>query len=243
MSDNNFNQFILKKAYEISYALFRMAAVVQRPSFADDMESRGLLLLDAAVADDHEKAGVVARSIEYLLRFGADVGVLSRANVEIVARELAVFNSAIAELKKSASNLPNAELSDVFSKLPLPAAQNMDSFKTSAENEQSKLSFTSEQEQKEEVIIHKELADGPNNNGNHSLLRSAMRQSAILERIRQNGSCRLKDIQEFLPESSERTLRYDVQNLIGQGLIERVGSGGPATYYKIREIAALSEGR
>jgi DeoR/GlpR family transcriptional regulator of sugar metabolism len=61
-----------------------------------------------------------------------------------------------------------------------------------------------------------------------------MRQSAILERIRQNNNCRLKDVQEWLSDVSERTIRYDLQNLIGQGLVERLGNGGPATFYRIR---------
>lgn len=67
---------------------------------------------------------------------------------------------------------------------------------------------------------------------------SAMiRQSAILGKIRQSSYCRLKDIQDLIPNSSERTLRYDLQKLIDQGSIERVGSGGPSSFYRVRRDA------
>jgi hypothetical protein len=64
-------------------------------------------------------------------------------------------------------------------------------------------------------------------------LKSAMRQSAILERIRAIGNCRLSDIQAILPDSSERTIRYDLESLVQQNLIERVGTGGRGVYYKV----------
>ena len=63
-------------------------------------------------------------------------------------------------------------------------------------------------------------------------LESTIRQSAILEKIRQLPNCQLKDLMESFAEVSERTLRYDLQKLFNQGLIERIGAG-PSTYYVI----------
>lgn len=60
------------------------------------------------------------------------------------------------------------------------------------------------------------------------------RQKQILERIRQSGNCRIKDIQEYFPGVSERTLRYDLQELLLVGSIERLGNGGPSVSYRIR---------
>ena len=70
--------------------------------------------------------------------------------------------------------------------------------------------------------------------GNESGNRSEMRQSAILERIRQSGNCRLADIQAILPGASERTLRYDLESLIQKNLIERMGAGGRSVYYRAK---------
>lgn len=66
----------------------------------------------------------------------------------------------------------------------------------------------------------------------------AKRETAIVEKIRQAGDkpVQFKDIIAALPDFSERTLRYDLQRLSNRGVLERLGPGGPATYYKIRVI-------
>lgn len=70
-----------------------------------------------------------------------------------------------------------------------------------------------------------------------NIFKSGNRQTAILDRVRQFGSCRIKDLCQLFPSCSERTLRYDLQSLIEQNLIERIGVVGPAVYYrsKVRE--------
>ena len=62
----------------------------------------------------------------------------------------------------------------------------------------------------------------------------AIRQSAILEKIKNDGSCRMKDILHSFPENSERTLRNDLQKLCDQEMIRRIGNGGPYTFYTSR---------
>ncbi|MBI2592541.1 MAG: DeoR family transcriptional regulator [Candidatus Colwellbacteria bacterium] len=59
------------------------------------------------------------------------------------------------------------------------------------------------------------------------------RQSAIMEHIRQlpNG-CRMRDLVAQFPEVSERTLRYDLQNLVASGLVTRVGTQGPTSFFR-----------
>jgi hypothetical protein len=67
-------------------------------------------------------------------------------------------------------------------------------------------------------------------------IKSGNRQIAILDRIRQSGNCKLREIQEILPDCSERTIRYDLEELIERNLVERIGAGGPAVSYKIRQF-------
>ena len=40
-----------------------------------------------------------------------------------------------------------------------------------------------------------------------------------------------------MTDVSERTLRYDLQRLTAEGILERVGASGPSTYYRIRQSA------
>ena len=63
---------------------------------------------------------------------------------------------------------------------------------------------------------------------------SAMRQSAVMDIMRQVKNCRIKDLIAAFPGVSERTLRYDLQKFCEEGIIERIGSGGPGTYYQLK---------
>ena len=59
----------------------------------------------------------------------------------------------------------------------------------------------------------------------------ATRHALIVEIMKKNGECRLRDLQEFFPEISDRALRYDLQRLTEDGFIEKIGQG-PAVVYK-----------
>ena len=83
-----------------------------------------------------------------------------------------------------------------------------------------------------EVQNSQESGNGNGSNG----INASIRQSAILEKIRQseNRQAPLKDIIAAFPDISERTMRYDLQKLCLQGLLERMGNGGPGSYYVLR---------
>lgn len=73
-------------------------------------------------------------------------------------------------------------------------------------------------------------------NSSYRAPKSGNRQIAILDKIRQSGNCKLREIQEILPDCSERTIRYDLEELIERNLVERIGAGGPAVSYRIRQM-------
>lgn len=236
MQENSKNIFLFKKAYEISYALFRLASVVNRASFIDCLEKQGLSFLEMASLGNWPGVRISLKTIEQLLKFGADVNLINPVNADVVTNELNIFNSAIAEFQKSAKP-PVINLDDIFSR----TAESSAGISNTMGEGNSALAAGADSNYYRDTNKDRAVHEGNNNNGaGHSIIKVAMRQSAILERIRQNGNCRLKDVQEFLPEASERTLRYDLQNLIEQGLIERVGNGGPSTYYRTKEQGLIS---
>lgn len=70
-----------------------------------------------------------------------------------------------------------------------------------------------------------------------NLLNSEIRQKAIFDKIRQLSAsseegCGLRNLIEAFPDVSDRTLRYDLQKLIMQELIVKVGNRGPNTSYR-----------
>jgi len=68
------------------------------------------------------------------------------------------------------------------------------------------------------------------------------RQSAIVEFIRQFPSdCRMKHLNAEFADVSERTLRNDIQLLIENGSVERLGGkSGPSSYFVVVEKERLS---
>jgi len=57
-------------------------------------------------------------------------------------------------------------------------------------------------------------------------LNSQTRQMIILKQIQEKQTMQFKAIHELFPSISERTLRYDLQKLVEQGLIRRTSQGG-----------------
>ncbi len=197
---------VVKKAYELAYAAFRISeSVPDKRSFQEPLEAMALGLLNAALEGD--KLGI-EKSIGFLtiyLRFGSDAGLVSQENRDLMIAEMGKLDSALAGLNQ-AKNAPHVELGKIFTPMDLAAPM-----RNPARTRQTKSEFQTDSSSFKD------------------------REKVILERIRQLGNCRLKDITEALPDSSERTIRYDLQALLGEGVLERVGNGGPATFYRLKE--------
>ena len=65
-------------------------------------------------------------------------------------------------------------------------------------------------------------------------LTSIERKKLILSVIQHRTMCHINDIIAVLPGISDRTLRYDIKTLADQHLIERVGTGGPNSFLRVK---------
>lgn len=209
MKETGKQRFALKKAYEISYAVFRVGSRISNAALREHLERQALSLLDAATVENYAWANTVSRALGYLIKFGSDVGLINESNAEVITAQLEEMDASIAGSEKPATAVEAVPLDDIFTghEALFPAKQ------------------------KREAVA--ELPDEQSDAANP--VRSEIRQAAILEKIRQSGNCRMKDIQELLPDCSERTIRYDLQTLCEQNLVEKIGVGGPAVFYRTRQ--------
>lgn len=227
--NKSLEQFLVKKAYEICYALFRITARIKKESFAHRLEELGLDLLEFVSRSQQRESLVAIESLDRLVGFGADIGFIHQTNADTIRHELGNLNSAIAETVNSAKT-EEVNLGGIFSSNLSPTE--------SIPEESVAIQETDEFMNHTVPANNMELeGNGGNGNNGHGVVKTAIRQSAILDRIRQNGNCRLKELQEILPTVSERTIRYDLQRLLEQGAVERIGNGGPATHYRVKEQA------
>ena len=232
MTHNTFGEFVSKKAFEISYALFRISTSLGQKQFIEHLEDQAMRLLESAISTDYPKTRNILSIIEYFMRLGADTNIIHPATAELVINETKVLDSAIAEFGDSAM-LPNVDLKGVFSQ---------ENFIPELNNENIKPADAVKTGKYEDVIPIKPAGENqdvltmitPQNSAMVAEYAGKMRKEAILGKIRQVETCKLRDLQEFLPDLSERTIRYTLQTLVEQGVIERVGSTGPATYYRAK---------
>src|SRR3989344_70997 len=228
MSKTPATDFARKKAFELGYALFRVAAIAKSRSFAETLETKATALLDSVVSQDYETARATIKHIEYFIRFGTDAGLLHLHNAEIIIKEGSILYAAIAGLPEPAI-LQELNFDKFFSKSPL-----QDKTSVSATISAKPVKVPAKPELQDERIAgvvrqaHHEAELQETDDGNPA--KSAIRQSAILDRLRQTenladdkAGCRFAELQELLPEVSERTLRYDLQSLADRGFIEKVG--------------------
>lgn len=233
-------RFIFTKAYEVSYALFRLAASMQEKDLAGSLRASATALLAAAAAEDFAAAGRELRVMECLVKFGGDVGAIGTPNTDLMMREIYALDAAVAE-RRNAPKTDEVNVAEIFSK-PEIAAHTVDHAPARAAATQ--VPAKEPAMEKEPILVHNEFQRVASEPAiRQSANDSAIRQNAILTLIRQSGNCRLKEIQEILPDCSERTIRYDLQTLLERGSIERVGVAGPSVFYRAaREEAAFGEG-
>ncbi len=237
--------FIKEKAREISYVIIRAAFYVKRPELRARFESLAFELLDGAAKvsvmnTDQAVSSVLSTiaSLDVMVRLAHSIYEIEPVNATIIVRELNSLNSAIRQFGKLDEKLPDLE--SLFSTMPVSESVSAPvSFENVSTTETSDVdtSLDAYRAPAEERISLEDLSspsgDLRSTRENQSA-NIAVRQSAILEKIKLgNGSgMRLKDLLAVFPDVSERTIRYDLQRLIDGGSIERVGSGGPATYYR-----------
>ena len=102
-----------KKAYEIAYALFRIAAKISESSVKEKLESCAIDLLVAANIDAFDDAAKEIAAIDALVKFAIDLNIISISNGDVLLREISVLNEIIIErLDKS----DDVDVSKFFSK-------------------------------------------------------------------------------------------------------------------------------
>lgn len=244
------SEFIKNKAREISYALVRVVFYIKRLELRNRIESLSFELLDnsAKVGVENTNQAVTSAlstvaSLDVLVRFAHSIYEIEPVNATILVRELDNLNSAIRQFGKLDEQLPDLE--SLFSKMPIsnqvsaPVSFGNNTDVSPVSNDSSLDAYRAPLNDK--VSLDELSSVEIKSNRENQSANIAIRQSAIMEKIKTgNGStgstqdgCRLKDLLAAFPDVSERTIRYDLQKLCDGGMIERVGNGGPATYYRV----------
>lgn len=244
-------EFLKQKAREISYALNRVSFYIKRDDLRSRLERLSFEFLENVAVSSEDvsdkqtfiKVFKNIAAIDALVRIGHSLYEIEPVNANILVREIDSFNSAIRQLVEANSAIGNSanpfageelNLESIFSMPPAIIRQPADN---------------SAIVDKEKEIVEKAYSAASNEFGNASngsaQVRQAdssiaIRQELIVDKIRQIGRANLRELLARFPGVSERTLRYDLQKLCDQGLVERMGNSGPGTSYSLKEKEAVS---
>jgi len=64
------------------------------------------------------------------------------------------------------------------------------------------------------------------------------RQEKILDFLRENGRAQVWQVKQIFPEVTKRTLRRDFENMLNQGIVERIGERNGTYYTRARQSRA-----
>jgi len=233
--------FVKQKAREISYSLIRICFYIKRMDLRSSIERLSFELLENSARlsannnlDNLNRALASVSALDSLIRLGHSIYEIEPVNATVLVRELDGLNSAIRQSGNypyGEEQLPNIE--SFFSRVPVAVEQQpqtQDRVRSDSDlsnNAVNLMDFSSDAQPSKIILTGEENSESGN-----SAINVAIRQSAIINKVKENNGCRLKDLTAEFPDVSERTLRYDLQRLCGQSVIERVGNGGPASYYR-----------
>jgi len=215
--------FIDQKSQQISLALIRIAVQVRRQDLRSRLERIAFQLLEDVAGDQFEFALNDIEIIRSLSELGKNIYQIEPINEKILTQELGVLESAIRQDFGIGSG--KVDIGDIFSK-PLAIPESSPILEPVLNNNPDLTTDFG--------LNNHQVNSNVHSNGNGNGINSTIRQSAIIDIIRQSGKAGLKDVLSIFPDVSERTIRYDLQKLCNQGVIGRIGNGGPATYYTLK---------
>ena len=237
--------FIRQKAQEVAFFVLRIAIYVRRKELRERLERLSFQLIEEAQREDFEYSAKTTDTLLALIELGKSLYEIEPINAESAIRELKSLNSAIRQ-RAGFADLPN--IGTLFS-----APQDNKEIRQ-AHPEGIRQAHPEEVRQTIRQTIRQDVRQNVRQNSIDSANqgiqekpeikqksdktkeKTDLRQSGLLLRMHKTGNRQfyLKDVLAILPEVSERTIRYDLQRLCGQGLLEKVGTVGPSTYYVIK---------
>ena len=242
------------KAQEISYALMRVAVYIKRKDLRSRFECLALEIVESVAGDNKEFSLLAMAKVLEVLKLAASIYEVETINAKMIIEQVEAFVASMRQVHYL-GGLP--DIGNIFSKplefgnqqkdirqlfndsakvdlphfdipaKPIPKAQ--EAFEAlEADAADTKVAIQDIQEQENVGMVS---------------IASTIRQTAILTKVRmmtvknEDGSllgCRMKDLMAAFPDVSERTLRNDLQRLVAQSKVTRIGNGGPASFYVIK---------
>ena len=202
--------------HDISYAVFRVAALVGHEYLRRELEGAAIELVKIANEE------TISRLLR-IIRLAEVLGEMNQLNAGVLCRELDNLRKPFLEDSEIHSEI-HSEISELFA-------------------ESEGMLVNSENSEVISLKTPMDSANSPQVGRGRSLRNTLGRQEAIFQLIRKfPDGCRMRDLAGQFPGYTERTIRNDVQRLAEGRLVKRLGSkSGPLSYVKAAEPPVTKE--
>jgi hypothetical protein len=226
-------QAFRKKAFEIAYAVSRIADVSPNAQFAAYMRQHSFSLLESSQKLQFSALRIVIDALEYGVQIGDGSGSLGKRNTDVLMGELSKFREAIGVFEDYKAEVGEIDIAGFFGESLNTAIAEIQSLSIPEYPARAKKPSISIADKP----LQDKLQDYPAKE-KEEVLSSGERENQLLEIIGVGDEVRFRDIAEKMPQVSERTLRYDLQGLVEQGKVTRLGTG-PSISYRLSTISGF----
>ncbi len=255
-----------RRAFALAAALIRIARAGQgiAPELAAALRRSAIEITVAVEDSDSEHNAILVRAVRTsiaLSRLAVEEGILSYFDCNTITSAGESFLKFLDKTAEVLQGEAGLQLQDLFSAdlQKIKVAAKSGNVEMQEKEEASPLQHVQEgqgedtEAQQEGLASYGESLAGENKSATAAnAAKAEMRQSILLQHIRRSTrpaaagageqeGCRFRDLQEFFPEVSERTLRYDLEKLVRAGLVERLRHGRGGTYYRPVQRGAAAE--
>ena len=243
------DNFLGNLPIELAHALFRVAGSLPSEELKKRIETWGIAFIESTALSNPKSIKSDIHILEQLIILGETVGEIPYNASKVLYYQFEKIKSAIrqyeAEIAANSAidNLftePEADHPGAMASAPVAGTDLMgaDSKNNELDNalpvtlsEFNNRGFVNNDVNYQKELV-KTIDEMPRKYDSGA---STERRKLIVLKVRQLGNAAMKDLIAEFPSVSERTIRYDLQKLCEGLVLVRVGNGGPASFYRLRE--------
>lgn len=210
---------------DISISMFRVASIIGHANLKSELEKSAIAISANPCPDN-------IYSAKRLISLGQEIGEIKPINAIVLIRELENLRKGL--LSVSVLPVQDVDISSVF----VRNTQSVNAFNVSEKYSVKDLVMPSMEaghiSYKDNYPAQKQTRQGAGK-------KPIFNPDKVYQYIAERRVTRLKDLESAFTEVSTRTVRRVTESLIKKGRIERVGTPGPNSFYRVPILKEVKE--
>ena len=228
---------LLDEVSNLSYVLFRIAESIENDYLRDRIKKRAIDLIESSALRGSEEFLNHCSVLRQLVVLSNKLNYVSEKNKDVIISKIYDFEYVLIPEERGSSFDIDSVFSSYSDSEPDVVDDDFDIdeeeevFDDDVDKAEEDSSAKNSSAKKEDVLP--DIDDSEEDfSSDKKQSKADIRREMVFEKVKKEGICFLRDLMTAFPDYSERTLRYDLENLIEEGKIEKIGNSGPGTFYR-----------